>query len=98
MRLDLLRSGQSFDRTANSSEFSQRSAYRGADNSGDMIHAHFTFEDYPGEPPHARVSLSWEDVEAAIVAFANKGHPSARVLQGAENFAAAVCEFSKNPK
>jgi len=47
MRLDLLRSAQSFDRTANSSEFSQRSAYRGADNRGDMIHAHLTFEDYP---------------------------------------------------
>jgi hypothetical protein len=94
--LDLLQSKEKLDLTANSSEFSERNYFRSADTSGDMIHAYFTFEKLRGESPHGRVSLSWEDVEAAIAALANKGHPSARVLQGAEKFAAAICEIAKN--
>ncbi|MGD0764377.1 MAG: hypothetical protein ABR929_14545 [Roseiarcus sp.] len=96
MRVDLLRSKEVLDRTAISSEFSGASGYRGADGSAELVHAHFEFDDYQGDPPHARVSLSWEDVEAIIAAFAKRGHPGALRLQRAEALAAAVGDLINN--
>jgi hypothetical protein len=95
MRLDLLRSKEQLDKSANSSKFSTTSAVRGAENSADVIHIHFEFDDYRGDTPHARVSLTWTDVEAAIISFAAKGHPSALRIQQAERLAAAVKDISK---
>lgn len=98
MRLDLLRSKSQLDRIADSSEYLGYSGYRGAANDDDFIHNHFVFDDYPGEQPHARVSLKWADVEAIIDTFAKKGNPDALHLQRVRKLAVAMAEFMENLK
>jgi hypothetical protein len=92
--MDLIRSKPELDLTAESSVGHGHA--RGAEASNDLVHTHFTFENYRGDPPHARVSLDWTDVEAVVDAFAKKGHSGALRVQRAEKLAAAVDEFAKN--
>ena len=91
MRMDLIRSKPELDRTTESSV--GQGWARGAEASDHFVHTHFPFEDYPGDSPHARVSLDWADVEALVDAFAKKGHSRALQMQRAEKLAAAVTDF-----
>lgn len=92
MLLTILRSESHLDRSAES-QFGCGSA-RGlkeieAKNEGGMIHYHFNIEDYPGETPHARLSIDWTDVEDLISKFAEKGNLTAIRLLRADKLAQA---------
>jgi hypothetical protein len=69
---------------------------RGAEASDTLIHTHFTFDDYRGDPPHARASITWADVEELVAKFAEKDHPAALRLMRAGKLASAVEELAKN--
>jgi hypothetical protein len=93
MRVVSIRSKPELDRVGKPSNFA--ALHRGVTgDEDDSIHYAFEFEDYPGETPHARVSLTWADVEVFIEAFAKKGHPSALRLERARKLAAAVDDFA----
>ncbi|MFO1101811.1 MAG: hypothetical protein U1E20_02775 [Methylocystis sp.] len=94
MFLTALRSKPHLDREAESSVGDGWA--RGAEAADEYVHTHFSFEDYPGDPPHARVSIAWADVEALITRFADKGHPVALRLLSADKLAGAVEELTKN--
>jgi hypothetical protein len=93
MRVVSIRSKDRLERVGKPHGFA--ALHRGATgDEDDSIHYAFEFEDYPGEPPHARVSLTWADVEVFIEAFAAKAHPGALRLERARKLAAAVDDFA----
>jgi hypothetical protein len=94
MFLTLLRSKPSLDLKSESSIGTGWA--RGANASGDLIHTHVTFDDYRGDPPHARASIAWGDVEALVAKFAEKDHPAALRLMRAGKLASAVENLAKN--
>jgi hypothetical protein len=69
---------------------------RGVGKYPDMLHTHFAFVGLAGDPPHARVSIGWDDVEALILKFAERGHPDAVRLLRADKLAGAVEELAKS--
>lgn len=93
MRVDLLRSKPGLDRTGESSEFSLFSGIRGAVNDGEHLHVQIVFPEYAGDTPHAHVSMTWADIEAAISTFAAEGLPQALSLHRAAKLATALDEF-----
>jgi hypothetical protein len=96
MRLHLLLSKPPLDRVAESMDYDQASGVRDAPVGIEFVHNHFVFDNHRGDPPHARVSLTWTDVEALIHTFVEKGHPEAPRLNRARKLAASIDEFSKN--
>ncbi len=93
MIMELLRSKLTLDRLAKSSI--GEGWARGAKANDGLIHTHFSFDDYPGDKPHARVSVGWDDVEGLIAQFAKDGHPGALRLLRADRLASAVEELAK---
>jgi hypothetical protein len=88
MFLTMLRSKPDLDRKSESSI--GEGWARGADAGDHLIHTHFSFDDIPGDSPHARASIGWADVEALVAKFAEQGHPKALRLPRADKLAGAV--------
>lgn len=93
MLLKMLRSKRALDRVAISSV--GKGWAHGAENNDGLVHTNFDIDDYPGETPHARVSIDWNDVEALIDKFSQNGHPAAVRLLCAIKLASAVEELVK---
>ena len=91
MHLDVLRSKKELDLSADEVAFLPKSGFRGAENSDDHIHAHFSL----GNGQTARLTLTWADVEAAIATFVEKGHSAARVMDFGSKFASAIGDYGK---
>jgi hypothetical protein len=87
MRLHLLLSKPPLDRVAESMDYDQASGVRDALVGIEFVHNHFVFDNHRGDPPHARVSLTWTDVEALIC---REGSPRSAATQSREK-ASRVC-------